>query len=98
MNTIIYFDRHTEHESEDMALTVTSLYGVPPRLMKIGVDVTKEEVEDLCVIDLDALPLPIVTSADSDDVIDIYDTDEEIEVADHEADPTWIFEDYSLET
>lgn len=95
MNTILYYNRHTVAAANDMAVTATTRFGVPPRRMKIGVDVTQAEVEDLVVIDLDRMELPILTSADDDNVIDLLDTDEEVEIADYEADPTWLFRDYN---
>lgn len=79
MNTILYHDRHTVEEAKEMSLLATSRYGVEPRFMQIGVDVTLEEVEDICVIDTKQTGIPFLTSADSDDLIDLYDRDEEVE-------------------
>lgn len=79
MNTILYFNQYTKEEANVMAVDATIKFGVAPVKMQIGRDVTKEEVEDTLVIDLDRTSIPFVTSADDDTIIDLYDTDEEVE-------------------
>ncbi len=70
--SVLYEDADCRDFADEMYEQATIAFGVAPRRMTVGVDITREELEEVLLIDLRRTELPLLVDPTTDEIFEEF--------------------------